>query len=261
MNMPLLVNPDHPAHLVIAALRGAIIEAIGEIKAQSQYILIERAAKLWFAEERIYAVLLLMEEPYSRGALDLHDLYLKCSARTTVAFKHLGFVGGKPVEKEAPGLDEIFGKNGKKQKELVSVKESNPIVMSQLLGTIPTVESLNPVRPQREEQIKIRRAAMFDRLGGKCVCMKCKKHKGKMCGSTKRLEPDHKDGRVWKPDELSLERRMDQYEADERAAKLQLLCRSCNGADGAKRWQGKPRWKNDKRSSKDKSKTRTQKVA
>lgn len=71
-----------------------------------------------------------------------------------------------------------------------------------------------------------RRAALIDRLGGRCSIPRCRR---------KDLEIDHPDGRDWQPREVSPWTRISIYEIEALAGKLRLLCRSHNGADGARR--------------------------
>lgn len=72
--------------------------------------------------------------------------------------------------------------------------------------------------------------ALIDKLApsGKCAS----------CGNTGGLEVDHVDGRKWSPNELSQEQRAERYwrEHDD-GVELRALCRSCNGADGARNKQ------------------------
>lgn len=59
-------------------------------------------------------------------------------------------------------------------------------------------------------------------LGDKCA----------ECGSTKRLEIDHPEGRDWEPRRLSQEGRATRYWREYLAGKLRVLCRKCNAKLG-----------------------------
>lgn len=70
----------------------------------------------------------------------------------------------------------------------------------------------------------VRRGTLIIQLGGRCA----------QCGATSELEFDHPRGRDWEPSRLNRHQRMKRYEADAAAGQLQLLCRSCNGADNGR---------------------------
>jgi hypothetical protein len=70
------------------------------------------------------------------------------------------------------------------------------------------------------------RAELIAYLGGKCV----------KCGTTDRLEFDHKGGdRDWEPTRVNQWTRMKLYWRDARAGKLRLLCKPHNASDGGSR--------------------------
>ena len=69
-----------------------------------------------------------------------------------------------------------------------------------------------------------RREALIDSLGGKCV----------VCGTKKKLEIDHINGRDWEPNKKSRWTRVVIYEREAKEGKLQVLCRSCNAKKGKK---------------------------
>jgi hypothetical protein len=54
-----------------------------------------------------------------------------------------------------------------------------------------------------------------------------------MCGSTEKLELDHPNGKTWEARVLSPQQRMKRYEEDYENGQLSLLCKKCNGTDGA----------------------------
>jgi hypothetical protein len=59
------------------------------------------------------------------------------------------------------------------------------------------------------------------------------------CDETEGLEVDHIDGRDWSPRDLSRSQRAEKYWDEYNAGvKMQALCRSCNGRDGALNKQG-----------------------
>jgi hypothetical protein len=72
-------------------------------------------------------------------------------------------------------------------------------------------------------KLLVRRAVLIGKLGGKC----------QKCGSTETLEPDHPNGKTWESRKLSPQMRQKQHEKDFENGELSLLCRSCNGKDGA----------------------------
>lgn len=76
--------------------------------------------------------------------------------------------------------------------------------------------------------VRRRRAQLIAFLGGCCA----------KCHAREKLEFDHPRGRSWQPRKLSRHNRIARYWADARAGNLRLLCRSCNGRDGAHRVNG-----------------------
>ncbi len=65
-------------------------------------------------------------------------------------------------------------------------------------------------------------------LGGRCA----------NCGVEDGLEFDHPNGRSWEPRAMSRWARIIRYRREAREGKLRLLCKPCNGSDGARaRWR------------------------
>jgi hypothetical protein len=57
------------------------------------------------------------------------------------------------------------------------------------------------------------------------------------------LEIDHRDGRTWDIRRLNfLDRIRRQWREYWRGVRLRALCRSCNAADGNRRWHGRARY-------------------
>jgi 5-methylcytosine-specific restriction endonuclease McrA len=72
-----------------------------------------------------------------------------------------------------------------------------------------------------------RRAFLMQQMGGRCA----------FCGSSEFLEFDHMVPRRWVAAAKSRWQRQREYERDDALGELRLLCRSCNGRDGAlRRW-------------------------
>lgn len=63
-----------------------------------------------------------------------------------------------------------------------------------------------------------KRAELIERLGGEC----------RQCGSKRKLEFDHINGRDWEPREIGSTSRILLYVREAAIGKLQLLCRPCN---------------------------------
>ena len=99
--------------------------------------------------------------------------------------------------------------------------------MSRRTAATPT-SAATPSRSARYVRwAKKKRAALIHFLGGKCI----------KCGSQEKLEFDHPDGRDWICRSKNRWQRMILYWRDARAGKVRLLCRGCNGKDGAyRRW-------------------------
>ena len=58
------------------------------------------------------------------------------------------------------------------------------------------------------------------------------------------LEVDHADGRTWYGRSLNfLDRIRRQWREHDAGVALRALCKSCNSADGNRRWHGRPRWR------------------
>jgi hypothetical protein len=76
-------------------------------------------------------------------------------------------------------------------------------------------------------KLLIRRNFLIIKLGSKC----------RNCDTTEEIEIDHPNGKDWEAKALSPQMRMAKYEQEYEEGKLSLLCRSCNGKDGA---QNKP---------------------
>lgn len=74
------------------------------------------------------------------------------------------------------------------------------------------------------------RARLVQDLGGRCA----------ECGSADDLEIDHKHGRDYDVAELGSAERVCRYRREARAGLLRVLCKPCNGRDGATR--GAARW-------------------
>lgn len=74
-----------------------------------------------------------------------------------------------------------------------------------------------------KSKIQIRRDKICTELGGIC----------KNCGTTDNLELHHVDGKSWDPVKMSPQMRIKQYEQDHSNGLIDLLCKSCNGRDGA----------------------------
>ena len=88
-------------------------------------------------------------------------------------------------------------------------------------------ESWGAGKRWRETQRKSLRAYqrkwdLIQRLGGKCVT----------CGSRKRLEVDHINGRDWDITKKNAWIRVARYEKEEKEGKLQVLCKHCNTVKG-----------------------------
>ena len=74
------------------------------------------------------------------------------------------------------------------------------------------------------------RFAIIEQLGAECDS----------CGDTADLEIDHQDGRDWEPRTKSRWQRIRIIKRELAAGvRLRLLCRSCNGHDGAFRRRGR----------------------
>lgn len=76
-------------------------------------------------------------------------------------------------------------------------------------------------REPRQEWAQAERLAIIERLGGQCAT----------CGTKKRLEIHHPDGRSYSLRELSYAQRVDRYLKEEKAGLLGVLCRNCNARD------------------------------
>jgi hypothetical protein len=74
-----------------------------------------------------------------------------------------------------------------------------------------------------KSRLQVRKAFLIVQLGGKC----------RECETTENLELDHPNGKPWEAKKMSPRQRMKQYEEDNINGQLSLLCRSCNGSDGA----------------------------
>lgn len=83
---------------------------------------------------------------------------------------------------------------------------------------------------RRREAANLRRCLRMA-MGGVCA----NPNNNPRCTGTRFLEFDHMQGRLWVPSKLNCWARARQYLADWSAGKLRLLCRSCNGSDGAYR--------------------------
>lgn len=70
-----------------------------------------------------------------------------------------------------------------------------------------------------------KRYDLMQKLGGKCD----------KCGSTKKLEFDHPNGRDWQPRKKNRWMRMIIYEREAAEGLLRILCKSCNCKDGGGR--------------------------
>jgi hypothetical protein len=78
------------------------------------------------------------------------------------------------------------------------------------------------------------RQALFDKLGR--LCAVCGIDEVLAFDEGRPLEFDHPNGRAWDYT-LNRAQRALRLIADEKAGNLRVLCRSCNGSDGAKkRW-------------------------
>lgn len=84
---------------------------------------------------------------------------------------------------------------------------------------------------KRRRRAKAIRQALRQALGGRCANPK----DNARCTRTRYLEFDHKHGRLWQPNKLNCLERALRYVEDFAAGRLRLLCRSCNGSDGAYR--------------------------
>lgn len=81
---------------------------------------------------------------------------------------------------------------------------------------------------RRAENAKLIRWWLWDTMGRVCA----------RCGLRHSLEFDHPFGRNWQPRKLNCYARARAYLMDWAEGNLRLLCRSCNGSDGAKRlWE------------------------
>lgn len=74
----------------------------------------------------------------------------------------------------------------------------------------------------RGNQVKAirRRRALIRALGGKCA----------VCGSTEKLELDHKAPRDWTPSTRSKTQRLRAYQAEAKKGNVQVLCAQHHGA-------------------------------
>jgi hypothetical protein len=80
---------------------------------------------------------------------------------------------------------------------------------------------------RRREQAFLIRWWLYDSLGKKCAC----------CSAEHGLEFDHQKGRKYMPCSMNCLARAKAYLKDYAEGNLRLLCRSCNGRDGAhRRW-------------------------
>lgn len=84
---------------------------------------------------------------------------------------------------------------------------------------------------KRRRRAKAIRKALRAALGGHCE----NPQGNPRCLGTRWLEFDHKHGRLWQPNKLNCLERALKYLEDWAAGRLRLLCRSCNGSDGAAR--------------------------
>lgn len=73
---------------------------------------------------------------------------------------------------------------------------------------------------------QVRREAIIDRLGRKCV------HCGTKGSKKNKLEVDHKKPRDWYLRAFSQLGRVRRYEQEEKEGKLQVLCAKCNKIKG-----------------------------
>jgi 5-methylcytosine-specific restriction endonuclease McrA len=79
---------------------------------------------------------------------------------------------------------------------------------------------------RQREWAKKRRLELIVELGGKCA----------ECGTTRKLEVDHVDGRDWEVRRKESSARVSKYWKEHReGVRLQVLCQECNGTDGAYR--------------------------
>ncbi len=79
---------------------------------------------------------------------------------------------------------------------------------------------------QRARRAQERRAAIIERLGGKCA------YCGTKGGRKNKLEIDHIQPRDWYLRAFSQLGRVRIYEQEEKAGKLQVLCATCNKTKG-----------------------------
>ena len=69
---------------------------------------------------------------------------------------------------------------------------------------------------------KRKRRKLLKILGGECVC----------CGSKKKLEFDHINGRSWEVTDIGSHRRICRYFKEAKKGKIQILCHECNVSKG-----------------------------
>lgn len=85
-------------------------------------------------------------------------------------------------------------------------------------------------RRRKRDSANLRRCLRMA-MGGRCA----NPNNNPNCTGTLYLEFDHPQGRLWAPNKLNCWARARQYLEDWAAGRLRLLCRSCNGQDGAYR--------------------------
>lgn len=197
-------------------LRANMLEDLQITEASNtQSDLIERAAWITIEIKRIELRLrsTTVFEEYST----LHKLLNMLRRELRTYQKLLGLLNFKQ-RNDSEDLDDILAGNDQvipfdKQSAVSKVPVS---INVESLPAIPKLKKKE--HTASKSNIKARRAAMMERLGGKCVD----------CGETDitKLEPDHKDGRTWRAEDLTPSKRWDMYEADERAGKIQEIGRA-----------------------------------
>ncbi len=81
----------------------------------------------------------------------------------------------------------------------------------------------NPNTLKRRKLYSARKAALVERLGGKCA----------QCGATTDLTFDHLLPRTWKSKDVHATKRLRLYAEEAERGEIQLLCGRCNSSKGA----------------------------
>lgn len=170
------------------------------------------------------------------NANEYHARYLRYARMCLSAFKQMGIGVPKGETFTVKPLSERFSRKKTKNPPTTPPSPQPALkIYTGVLSKLPDVRNKPRSTGNRNviANVRHRRAALIERLGGKCV----------LCGTTDRLEFDHIHGATWKLDSFNSRDRMKMYEQDADAGLLRILCRSCNAKDGRNKRFGKGRWK------------------